>query len=241
MVLVEDSSSASAKSSILRMIIRGIKQILLGVYEITPDAGSAFFLRADYLSLVTEDRLLPYGYGRLDVDLEDLSGLKEGDTGFFNSEETEDLYKASLLYAVEKAAMSYLNRAEHSRSSLYSKLIKKGLEKEHILTVLDYLEEKGILSDRRFASAWLRSRSIDHNEGRSRLSGELTARGLDRGVIKEALDEYFLEHDEEELCRKALKKLLRVKKDGEKIKAALVRQGFSFKMIQKIFSETNIL
>lgn len=219
------------------MIIRGIKQVLLGVYEITPDAGSAFFLRSDYLSIVKEDRLLPYGYGRLDVDLEDLSSLKEGDTGFFNQEETEDLFKASSLYEVEKAAMSYLSRSEHSRSSLCLKLLKKGFDKKKIEKVLDYLESKEILSDRRFAYAWLQSRSIDHSEGRIRLSCELSLRGLDRSIIKEALDNFFLEHDEEELCRKAYKKLCRVKKDIEKIKASLVRQGFSFKLIQNVISE----
>ena len=39
------------------MVIRGIKQTLPGVYEITPDAGSAFFLRAAYLSIVSTDVL----------------------------------------------------------------------------------------------------------------------------------------------------------------------------------------
>ncbi|MBB5219433.1 regulatory protein [Treponema rectale] len=236
----EDSSSASAKSSNLRMVIRGIKQILLGVYEITPDAGSAFFLRADYLSQVNEERLLPYGYGRLDVDLDDLSNLKEGDTGFFTEEETADLFNASRLYSVEKSAMSYLNRSEHTRNSLCTKLLRKGYDKRDVEEVLDYLEEKNILSDLRFAAAWVRSRSLDHAEGRTRLTAELTARGVNRSIIKQVLDEYFLENDEEELCVKAFKKLVKIKKDEDKIKASLVRQGFSFKIIKKILHDANV-
>ena len=222
------------------MVIRGIKQILLGVYEITPDAGSAFFLRADYLSRVSEKRLLPYGYGRLDVDLEDLSCLKEGDTGFFTEEESADLFNASRLYSVEKSSMSYLNRAEHSRSSLYAKLIKKGFDKGDVEEVLDYLEEKNILSDLRFASAWLRSRSLDHTEGRVRLSAELMARGVNRIIVKQVLDEYFRENNEEELCARACRKLLKTKKSEDKIRASLVRQGFSFKTIQKILHNVNV-
>ena len=87
----EDSSSASAKLYLLRMVIRGIKQTLPGVYEITPDAGSAFFLRAAYLSIVSTDVL--------EESVE------------FSDEQWADILNAALVFSAERLAMRYLSSA----------------------------------------------------------------------------------------------------------------------------------
>ena len=100
---------------------------------------------------------------------------------------------------------------------------------------LTYLEGRGYLSDLRYATAWLNTRKINHYEGRSRLSAELTARGIARDVANKALDEFFTENDEDELCRKAYEKLSKSKAD-EKLIAALLRSGFSMKQIKSIIS-----
>ena len=89
------------------------------------------------------------------------------------------------------------------------------------------------MSDARYAVAWLNTRKINHYEGRSRLAAELAARGIARDVVSAALDEFFTENDEDELCRKAYEKLSKTK-SGEKLTAALVRQGFSMKQINWI-------
>ena len=96
--------------------------------------------------------------------------------------------------------------------------------------VLDALEERDFLSDRRFARAWLNSRRIGHYEGRSRLLSELAARGIDKEISKEAVDSFFEEFDEEEICRKAAKKFVAQGKSGEKLMASMQRAGFSWKM-----------
>ena len=199
------------------MIIQELKQTLSGVYEITPEAGSAFFLRSSYLCIVAEERLC----------------IHES----FNQEETEDIFHAALVYATEVAAMSYLARAEQCRSGLAAKLLKKGLDKNCVEIALDYLESVRYLDDERFAGAWLRSRAIDHVEGRIRLSSELALRGINRTVAKKALDEFFSTHDEHELCKIALEKCLRQKKSEDKIYASLQRSGFSIKEIRSVLNE----
>ncbi len=234
----EDSSSASVSFWFL-MFIKNIKQTLPGVYEITPDTGSAFFLRKDYLSLISEEKLLPFGYGRLDVDLENIQP-KEGDSGFFNEAETEDLFKAALVYSVEKAAMTYLARAEHCRSGLYKKLLAKNFDKNACNMALDYLESVNYLNDYRFSLAWLRNRAIDHFEGRTRLFAELLNRGIDKNIAKQSLDEFFTTHDELEACRKSFEKTFKTKKDPQKIKASLLRKGFTLKEISTVFKENSI-
>ena len=78
---------------------------------------------------------------------------------------------------------------------------------------------------------------INHYEGRVRLSSELASRGIGNDVIKKVLDDYFAENDEEEICRKAYKKFLRLKKKEEKIHSSLVASGFSYKLIKKVLND----
>lgn len=199
------------------MLIRSIEQTSPGVYKLTPDAGSAFFLRTAYLS-------------RLDGGaLEAAAGGQQE----FGEQESLEILDAALAYAAECTAMAYLGRAEHCRFSLAAKLHKKGVGRQAAEAALDYLESTGSLDDRRFAGAWLRNRSIDHTEGRLRLRAELAARGIERSIAEAALDEFFQEHDEQELCSRACKKIAACKRDPLKIRAALLRAGFSPKLIRE--------
>ncbi len=186
-----------------------------GMFKLTPEEGSAFFVRKEYL---------PEGlFERIDVGLE------------FDDEETDSLLDAGLTCAVELKAVGYLARAEQSRFGLTRKLIEKKYDKKYVEAALTYLEWRGYLSDLRYATAWLNTRKINHYEGRSSLSAELTARGIARDVANKALDEFFTENDEDELCRKAYEKLSKSKAD-EKLIAALLRSGFSMKQIKSIIS-----
>jgi len=185
-----------------------------GMFKLTPEEGSAFFVRAEYL---------PEGlFDKIDVGVE------------FDAEDIDSLLDAGLTCAVELKAVGYLARAEQSRFGLTRKLIEKKYEKKYIEAALTYLEGRGYLSDLRFATAWLNTRKINHYEGRSRLSAELASRGIARDVANKALDEFFSENDEEEICRKAYEKLSRTK-TGEKLIAAMIRQGFSQKQIRNFY------
>ena len=186
-----------------------------GMFKLTPEEGSAFFVRKEYL---------PEGlFERINVGLE------------FDDEETDSLLDAGLTCAVELKAVGYLARAEQSRFGLTRKLIDKKYDKKYVEAALTYLEWRGYLSDLRYATAWLNTRKINHYEGRSRLVAELAARGIARDVAGKALDEFFTENDEDELCRKAYEKLSKSKAD-EKLTAALLRSGFSMKQIKSIIS-----
>lgn len=150
-----------------------------------------------------------------------------------NSSQTQD--KAQSLAATEASAatqkaLALLARCEQCRAGLARKLLAKGFSKDTVEGVLDALEERDFLSDRRFARAWLNSRRIGHYEGRSRLLSELAARGIDKEISKEAVDSFFDEFDEEEICRKAAKKFVAQGKSGEKLMASMQRAGFSWKM-----------
>lgn len=183
------------------------------MYKVAPEEGSSFYVRKEYLA----EGL----FERIDVGVE------------FNAEETDSLLDAGLTCAVEFKAVSYLARAEQSRFGLTRKLIEKKYEKKYVEAALTYLEGRGYLSDLRFATAWLNTRRINHYEGRSRLEAELAVRGIARDIAGKALDDFFSENDEDEICRKAYEKLSKNKSD-EKLTAALMRAGFSLKMIKRV-------
>ncbi len=194
------------------MVITAVKQTLHGVYEITSNVESAFFLRAEYLQLVDE-QMLSVGHE-------------------FNDDETNDILNAALVYSIEVIAMGYLARAEQCRSGLFAKLVKKGLDRNCANMALDYLEQIGYLDDSRFAGAWLRNRSIDHAEGRFKLSMELASRGIRRETAERCLNEFFEEHNEIDLCRKAYKKISLHNRNQDKVMSSLQRLGFSLKEIR---------
>ena len=132
--------------------------------------------------------------------------------------------------AATQQALALLARCEQCRSGLERKLLQKGFSKGTVDGVLDALEERGLLDDLRFARAWLNSRRIGHQEGRTRLLAELGARGISKETSKEAVDDFFEEFNEEEICARAVKKFLSRGYQGDKLMAAMTRAGFSYKM-----------
>lgn len=185
--------------------------------EITTVSGPSFFIRTIYLSLIQPDEIV--------------------DGAEFFEDKEEELVDAGLCFAVEQKALDYLNRSEQYRMGLTAKLLSKGFSKFHINKALDYLEEKKYLDDRRFAGVWLRNRAITHAEGRTKLSMELSSRGINKTFINEALDEFFEENPEEKICLRAYEKCKKIKKDEEKIVPYLIKNGFSLKLIQKVKDE----
>ena len=188
------------------MIIKTIAETSYsGMFKVAPEEGSAFYVRSEYL---------PEGlFEKIDAGAD------------FDEADTDSLLDAGLTCAVELKAVSYLARAEQSRFGLTRKLIEKKYDKKYVEAAISYLELRGYLSDLRYATAWLNTRKTNHYEGRSRLSAELATRGIARDVANKALDDFFAENDEDEICRKAYEKLSK-SKSGEKLTAAMLRQGF---------------
>ena len=139
--------------------------------------------------------------------------------------------------AATQKALALLARCEQCRAGMERKLLQKGYSKAVVSGVLDALEEKGFLSDERFARAWLNSRRIGKAEGRTRLLAELSARGISKEISKKAVDDFFEEFSEEEICAKAARKFLSQGKSGEKLMAAMTRSGFAYKMAANAIKE----
>jgi regulatory protein len=212
-VLAADSSSASANT----LTIQKTEWASVGILKVCPAEGPSFFVREEYLPFAAET-LEP---GRV-----------------LTPEEADSLLSSGRVYLAEREAMAYLARSEHSRFMLVAKLVKKGFTAADYAPALDYLEAKGYLDDSRFAEAWLRSRSIHTHEGRIKLLAGLQSRGVFSDVARNAVDEYYRDHDESEACRAMAAKLLNQGRTTEKTMASLVRRGFSLRLIRSIIGKS---
>ncbi len=202
------------------MTIKSIKETFYdGMFKIQAvenEEELAFFVRNEYLPEIDIYDILP---GSLFDEV--LSG---------------QLMDAGLSCAAELKAVEYLSRAEQSRSGLLRKLLQKKYEKKYIESALDFLEQKNYLSDSRFSRAWLNTRKINHYEGSSKLCAELQARGIDKATAESAVNDFFIENDEYEICRKALEKHIAKGKKDEKLISSLLQSGFSYKLIREVMS-----
>ena len=86
---------------------------------------------------------------------------------------------------VKAAAMRYLARREHAAGELGRKLALKGFRQGDINQALAELEHAGLLSNRRYAEARIRSR-IEQGYGKLRINRELQEAGVGEDDIYQA-------------------------------------------------------
>lgn len=82
-------------------------------------------------------------------------------------------------------ALGYLARREHSRAQLSRKLSPYAETAEQLQRLLDELESKKLLSDRRFTDVLACSRG--ERFGTARIRHELRAHGIDDSLVREAV------------------------------------------------------
>ena len=82
-------------------------------------------------------------------------------------------------------ALGYLARREHSRAELARKLSPHAGSADELQRLLDDLEQKKLLSDRRFTEVMARSRG--DRFGVARVKQELRMHGIDDSLVREAV------------------------------------------------------
>ena len=87
---------------------------------------------------------------------------------------------------LKQRAVAYLARREHSRAELAKKLSSHGTQEE-IDGVLNSLQDVKLLSDQRFAAAFIRSRAERFGVGR--LRQELRQRGVEAELARTGVED----------------------------------------------------
>ena len=91
-------------------------------------------------------------------------------------------------------ALGLLARREHSLRELRSKLTLRGHEAATIEAVLDELAARELVSDERFAEAFLRSR-LERGQGPLKIRAQLRERGVGAPLIDAVLSEAEIDWD----------------------------------------------
>ena len=92
----------------------------------------------------------------------------------------------SLLVTIEACAVGYLARREHSARQLTDKLSQKGFAPQDIADTLHSLQQRGLQSDQRFASAYCRAR-MQKGFGPRSIAHALMAAGVADDIVHETL------------------------------------------------------
>jgi regulatory protein len=133
-------------------------------------------------------------------------------------------------------ALRLLTRRDYTAKELRTKLLERDVPETEVTSVLTDLAEAGVVNDRRVAESFVRVASTLKGRGRLRISRELEQRGIDRGIIRDALA--ALPADEETaairrfLDRKHLPARLSPA-EHRRVFGQLVRRGFSADLIAK--------
>jgi regulatory protein len=131
-------------------------------------------------------------------------------------------------YALAKdRALQLLGYREHSAAELRRKLTDTGYPPRVAADVTQRFADIELVDDRRFAVAWTRSR-VAAGYGDRRIKHELGQRGIDPGLIDEALTDIVDPEREVDRARSALRGRTAPDRAGrDKLVRRLVARGFS--------------
>lgn len=122
-------------------------------------------------------------------------------------------------------ALSYLEHRERSAFEVRSHLISKGFGEAEIEEELKHLKELRYVDDARYCDDYIRYGAAK-GRGPVRLQMELSEKGIDSGLIREALEESFDRRTERDAAMKEAGKLLKeqVHRPDEKTLARIGRK-----------------
>ena len=134
-----------------------------------------------------------------------------------------------------EAAMKFLALRERSEQEVRARLRRSCYDEGTINRVLNTLGLHDLVSDARFAEAWVHARSRKY--GKNRIAQELRVKGIDRQEAENALGTLT---EEDEYCRaveQAQKLCRKFQNDPKKIAQALTRKGYHWKMAKEAAEE----
>ena len=133
-------------------------------------------------------------------------------------------------------SLDILSRREHSVSELKNKLLRFNPDSDDLKDVIERLMTSNFLDDKRFASAFIRSKA-ESGYGPNYISQYLTK----KGIPSDKYNMYSLDIDWEDRCLTQFNKKRRNKeinfKEKEKILRFLAYRGFSYEIIKNALKE----
>ena len=187
--------------------ITGIKRRMRGgrvVFDIMVDDEAAFSLS--------------------DLDLS-VSGLRVGQQ--LTDEQVATFQEGAKSAKAYGLGLKYVGLRLRSEKELRDYLVRKGCDADEIASASSRLKELGLVSDLRFAQAWIADRQALKPRSRQRLAQELGAKGVDSDTVHQVLGD--MDSDAELAALVALvlrKRKMSAYQEEQKLTAYLGRQGY---------------
>lgn len=134
-----------------------------------------------------------------------------------------------------EAAMKFLALRERSEQEVRARLRRSCYDEATIDRVLDTLGLHDLVSDARFAEAWVHARSRKY--GKNRIAQELRVKGVDRQEAETALNTLSEEDEYRRAVEQARKLCRKFQRDPKKIAQSLTRKGYHWKMAKNAAEE----
>lgn len=133
--------------------------------------------------------------------------------------------------------LDYLSRRPRSRWEVGQYLLRKGHNDNTITKILNRLSKRGYIDDNKFAESWVRSRRALKHVSKRRLVDELRQKHVSSADISRVIRDD--KTDEQEVLRQIIdrKKQQTRYQDQTKLKAYLLRQGFSYDDVNIVMNE----
>lgn len=147
------------------------------------------------------------------------------------------------VFNVKQAALSYASYKPRTVKQISEKLRSKKFSDEMIRIGLDFLANFDLVDDNRYAESFIKEYIERKPTSKFRVLQELTAKGIDRELAENAVNDFYPEHRALEFARKTAEKKLRLisNKPLDKQKSSLItylqRQGFKWEVISNIIHD----
>jgi regulatory protein len=149
--------------------------------------------------------------------------------------EIEALREQGAIEGAYNRALNYLSYRPRSRAEIVVYLQRRGLSERQIETIAERLERVGLLDDEAFAQFWVDNRERFRPRGLRALRYELRSKGLDDGVIEQALDSVDASESAFRAASKKAQQLMNADRDTffRKVMAYLARRGFTYEVARQ--------
>ena len=134
-----------------------------------------------------------------------------------------------------EAAMKFLALRERSEQEVRARLRRSCYDDAAIDRVLDTLGLHDLVSDARFAEAWVHARSRKY--GKNRIAQELRVKGIGRQEAETALSTLSEEDEYRRAVEQAKKLRRKFQNDPKKIAQSLTRKGYHWRMAKDAAEE----
>lgn len=161
---------------------------------------------------------------------------------YINSQEVKEIMQEEEKKKIERAIFHYLSYRPRTVMEVKRHLLEKGYKDEFIQYKIDEFIQKGYLNDKDFAQQWFTERIRTKKKGFRLLAEELKQKGISSSILEQIMLNMDQEEEWQSCYQLALKKIkndpnLEDVNAKHKLMQYLARRGFSFDLIQRIYTK----